>query len=119
MKESSEGAGWTRCAAKRVWLILLCAPVVFASTNNCPHATSTQFATTVPGPAGGSPDNTLTAINGINGAGLGCTAVDLVFNNFSVSSAVYNHATADSTYLYVSPSGTYNPVTTPTVITMA
>src|SRR5258708_6700764 len=105
----------------KVLTFLVCTAVIaLGATNNCPQVTSTQFTATVPGPAGGSPDNTLTAANNINGAGLGCTSLDLTFNNFNVSATAGNAITNSSTYIYQSPSGTaYNEFTTPTTITFA
>ncbi len=85
--------------------------------NNCPQATGTQSGVTVPGPSGGSPDNTVASLSNATG----CTSVDQTFNNFGLAntgSGPNGQPTAASTYLFETPTGSvFNPLTTPTVLT--
>lgn len=92
----------------------------FASINSCPTSTASttraftggsSYTLTIPGTGSGSPiSNSLTGVNASN-SNTGCTAIDLTFNNFAVTSTGTNDvgnvlATAGNTYMFVSPSGT-------------
>jgi len=93
----------------------------YAATNNCPHVTGTQTVNgaviTTPGPSGGSPDNTLTATNNINGIGNGCTSIDQTFRNISGTGAFFSNT---GTYLFETPtSSAYDPLVFATSLTFA
>ncbi len=107
-----------KTAMRLLSALLLSTLGAFASTNNCPgNSTSgptpgSITSTLAGGPTysnitvpGASTTNNLTAVNG----GGGCTAIDLSFNNFAVTSSGTNEnalPTAAGTYVSITPAGT-------------
>ena len=107
----------------------------FAAVNNCPTANTSlsrtftggnPYTVSTPGTgAGSSPiSNSLTGVNAELAAGggtPGCTAIDLAFSNFAVTSSGTNDVgvlpSAGGTYMFVSPSGTTQ--TNPDILTFA
>lgn len=97
-------------------VLVLTSMTAFAAINNCPVTTGSVNRTftggpaytgvTIPGSTTGTPlPNSLSGVN----AASGCTAIDLSFSNFALTSSGTNENTPPSlagTYLSVAPTGT-------------
>jgi hypothetical protein len=105
-----------------IGLTLLSASLSWGTTNSCPSSTSSTISRTltsgptysgvqVPG-TGTSTNGALTNANAGNGAGLGCTAVNLTFNNFTVASSGTNESSLPNASVEGTAGATYIAQTT-------
>lgn len=106
---------------------LFCASMAFATQNSCPSTNDTIATRTLTGtgaptytniavPGNGTTSvSALTNANAGNGSGLGCTAVDLTFNNFAVANAAgsTNENTLPNALAESNAGATYLAQTTP------